>query len=144
MKLVGRVIHVYGSRHVLENPTRPTTRAVPSRKSRMVQGFFDSISDYPWPVLLLAQTTCPEAQAPVRRSRGSVRVSPCRSTHPSLDITDSSCLRCCMLAVRSDCKGADGMLSFVHPGERGAKPLVTQRQRSPRGRAAASNSLQAV
>lgn len=49
-------------------------------KSRMVQGFFDR--NTPGPQLSLAQTTCPEAQAPVRRSRGPIRGCPCCRRHP--------------------------------------------------------------
>jgi hypothetical protein len=66
------------------NPAGSPSRAAPSRKSRMGPGWARMqepqqhggqgyLNIAPPVALLLAQTTCPEAQAPVRRSRGSIR-----------------------------------------------------------------------
>lgn len=82
-----RVIHIRKSAHA---GGRLGTRAVPSRKSRKVQGFFDN--DSPGLRYFWNKQRCPDAQAPVRRSHGSVRVCPCYRTHPGLDMTDSSWL----------------------------------------------------
>lgn len=113
-----------------EDPTRPSARAVPSRKSSMVQGFFNS--EDPWPALLLTWHQ-QRVQKPRHRfvdpAVQSVAALACCSTHHGLENTKSAAvmLKGRLMHHRPYRRWRCDEVDVTH--EFGAKPLVTQRQR---------------